>query len=222
MPRKAVFAILNGTVIAIYGTNIQIIIKKFSFPDNICYICNRTNNLNSLNKRIIIIILAAICSLLGTAQKRERTPVQKGKASYYSKRFHGRRTASGERLHPDSLTCAHRNYPFGTLLKVKYLGNGREIVVKVNDRGPFKRGRVIDLSYRAAKELGMLAQGVGAVEVSVYHPEKGVPFQQDYELPELDFSTFDGWKPDANLNLNAEPLETKDKETVPERFIKKK
>ena len=89
----------------------------------------------------------------------------RGKASYYSKQATGARTASGERLHHDSLTCAHRSYPFGTLLKVKNLSNGREVVVKVTDRGPFGRGRIIDLSWGAAKALGMLAQGVAVVEV---------------------------------------------------------
>lgn len=89
----------------------------------------------------------------------------RGKASYYSKRATGSRTASGERVHHDSLTCAHRSYPFGTLLKVTNLSNDKEVVVKVTDRGPFSRGRIIDLSYAAAIELGMLAQGVAIVEV---------------------------------------------------------
>jgi rare lipoprotein A len=89
----------------------------------------------------------------------------RGKASYYSKRATGARTASGERLHHDSLTCAHRTYPFGTLLKVTNLANDREVVVRVTDRGPHIRGRIIDLSYGAAKQLGMLAQGIGVVDV---------------------------------------------------------
>ncbi|MGI6242990.1 MAG: septal ring lytic transglycosylase RlpA family protein [Prevotella sp.] len=89
----------------------------------------------------------------------------RGKASYYSKKVTGARTASGERLHHDSLTCAHRTYPFGTLLKVTNLANDRTVIVKVTDRGPFVRGRIIDLSYKAAEELGMLAQGIGMVEV---------------------------------------------------------
>ncbi|MBF0965366.1 MAG: septal ring lytic transglycosylase RlpA family protein, partial [Alloprevotella sp.] len=76
---------------------------------------------------------------------------QKGKATFYSKRATGARTASGERLHHDSLTCAHRTYPFGTLLKVTNLNNGNTVVVRVTDRGPFAKGRIIDLSYAAAK-----------------------------------------------------------------------
>lgn len=177
---------------------------------------------NPLRHRILIIIIAFLCSITTTAQTAKRPTTQQGKASYYSKKFHGRRTASGERIHTDSLTCAHRSYPFGTLLKVKHLGNGREVIVKVNDRGPYSRGRVIDLSYRAAKELGMLAQGIGTVEVSLYHPDKGVPFTlDDYELPEMEFSVFEGWAPDATLNINSEPLETKDKEPTHPRKYKK-
>ena len=90
---------------------------------------------------------------------------QHGKASFYSKRWTGRKTASGERLHHDSMTCAHRTYPFGTLLRVTHSGNQRQVVVRVNDRGPFGKGRIIDLSWGAAKQLGMLSQGVAKVIV---------------------------------------------------------
>ena len=89
--------------------------------------------------------------------------IQVGKASYYSKRATGRMTASGDRLHHDSLTCAHRCYPFGTLLQVTNPSNGRMIVVRVNDRGPFVRGRIVDLSWAAAKVLGILSTGVANV-----------------------------------------------------------
>ena len=90
---------------------------------------------------------------------------QRGKATYYSKRATGSRTANGDRLHHDSMTCAHRTFPFGTLLKVTNTQNGRTVVVRVNDRGPFIRGRIIDLSWGAARELGILSQGVAAVTV---------------------------------------------------------
>ncbi len=91
---------------------------------------------------------------------------QRGKASFYSRQATGARTSSGERLHHRDFTCAHRTHPFGTLLKVKNLNNGKEVVVRVNDRGPFGRGRIVDLSWGAAKALGMLSQGVVAVEVT--------------------------------------------------------
>ena len=90
----------------------------------------------------------------------------KGKASYYGNSVHGRRTSDGSRYHKDSLTCAHRTLPFGTLLRVRNLQNGREVVVRVTDRGPFVKGRIVDLSMAAAKQLGMVAQGVARVEVT--------------------------------------------------------
>ena len=71
---------------------------------------------------------------------------QSGKATFYAKRATGARTANGERLHHDSMTCAHRTFPFGTLLQVMNPKNGKSVVVRVNDRGPFVRGRIIDLS----------------------------------------------------------------------------
>lgn len=117
---------------------------------------------------------------------------QKGKASYYSKRATGARTSSGERLHHDSLTCAHRTYPFGTMLKVTDPSTGKSVVVRVTDRGPFGRGRIIDLSWRAAKELGILTRGVAMVEVERVN-ETIVPFKPstDNTLPELDFESTD-------------------------------
>ena len=88
-----------------------------------------------------------------------------GKASYYGNSLHGRRTSDGSRYHKDSLTCAHRTLPFGTMLKVRNVKNGKEVIVKVTDRGPFCKGRVVDLSMAAAKELGMVASGVVPVQV---------------------------------------------------------
>ena len=93
--------------------------------------------------------------------------MQTGKASYYAKRATGARTANGERLHHDSMTCAHLTHPFGTLLLVTNLSNGRSVVVRVNDRGPYTRGRIIDLSWGAAKEIGMLVKGVTPVTVEM-------------------------------------------------------
>lgn len=88
-----------------------------------------------------------------------------GKASFYADKFHGRLTASGEVFHQDSLTCAHKNLPFNTLLQVVNLRNGKKVVVRVNDRGPFKAGRIIDLSKAAARTLDM--EGAGVTEVRV-------------------------------------------------------
>ena len=88
-----------------------------------------------------------------------------GKASYYGSRHHGRRTASGERFDQHALTAAHRTLPFGTWVKVTNLNNDRTVVVRVNDRGPHVRGRIIDLSREAAERLGMLRAGVAPVRV---------------------------------------------------------
>lgn len=113
--------------------------------------------------------------------------IQHGKASFYSKRATGARTSSGERLHHDSLTCAHRTHPFGTLLKVTNERNGREVIVRVTDRGPHTRGRIIDLSHAAAEELGIINQGVAVVKVEPVRKTK-VPFKPEPEsIPEIDF-----------------------------------
>ena len=111
---------------------------------------------------------------------------QTGKASYYAKRATGSRTANGEKLHHDSLTCAHRTYPFGTLLHVKNPANDQEVVVRVNDRGPFVRGRIIDLSWGAAKALGILAQGIATVVVEPL-VEFRIPMRSEevLELPKI-------------------------------------
>lgn len=91
--------------------------------------------------------------------------VQVGLASYYGPRHHGRRTASGARFDMHALTCAHRSAPFGSRLRVTALESGRSVVVTVTDRGPFARGRVVDLSVAAARELGMIEDGVVKVRV---------------------------------------------------------
>lgn len=88
-----------------------------------------------------------------------------GKASYYASRHHGRRTASGERLNNNALTAAHRELPFGTQVRVTNLSNERSVVVRITDRGPHGRGRLIDLSQAAARQLGMLRAGVATVRV---------------------------------------------------------
>lgn len=91
---------------------------------------------------------------------------QTGNASYYSSKLKGRKVSDGSRYHPDSLTCAHKTADFGTLFWVKNLKNGESTVVKVTDRGPHGRGRIIDVSYKAAKELGMLADGIAKVKIT--------------------------------------------------------
>ena len=93
---------------------------------------------------------------------------ERGNASYYHKKLHGRRTASGLIYHKDSMTCAHRTLPFGTLLLVKNPQNNKQIVVKVTDRGPFRKKFTLDLSHKAAKELDIIQKGYATVEFSLY------------------------------------------------------
>ncbi len=91
--------------------------------------------------------------------------VQVGIASWYGPGFHGSRTASGEIYNMYKLTAAHKTLPLGTYVKVINLENGRSVIVKINDRGPFVPGRIIDLSYAAAKKLGMLKKGTAKVKI---------------------------------------------------------
>ena len=90
-----------------------------------------------------------------------------GQASWYGPGFHGRLTANGERYNQNALTAAHRNLRFGTRVKVTNLNNGRSVVVRINDRGPYARGRVIDVSAAAARTLGMVKSGVAPVSVTI-------------------------------------------------------
>lgn len=92
-----------------------------------------------------------------------------GKATYYN--LHGRKTASGEIFNKHALTCAHRTLPFGTILEVTNKNNGKKVQVKVTDRGPYGKGKIIDLSYEAAKRLDMLKSGVVNVEIKVIKHE---------------------------------------------------
>ena len=95
---------------------------------------------------------------------------QEGFASWYGPGFHGRKTASGERFNTHDLTCAHKTLPFGTRVKVTNLDNGQELILTVNDRGPFIRGRIIDLSHKAAQELDVLKTGVAKVKIETVPP----------------------------------------------------
>lgn len=90
-----------------------------------------------------------------------------GIASWYGPGFHGRRTASGETFNQNALTAAHRSLPFGTQVKVTNLNNGRSVVVRINDRGPFTRGRIVDLSSGAARAIGLKSSGVAPVRLQV-------------------------------------------------------
>jgi expansin (peptidoglycan-binding protein) len=90
-----------------------------------------------------------------------------GEASWYGPQFHGEATASGEIFDMHNLTAAHRTLPLGSYVQVRNLDNGRTVVVKINDRGPYAKGRSIDLSYAAAERLGMVRDGEAPVEITL-------------------------------------------------------
>ena len=90
-----------------------------------------------------------------------------GYASYYADKYHGRQTANGEIFNMHDYTAAHRNLPFGTVLMVTNTENGKKVKVRVNDRGPFVKGRILDLSLQAAKDIGLIKTGVAKVNIKI-------------------------------------------------------
>ena len=97
----------------------------------------------------------------------EETEIGGGMASYYGNELAGNRTASGERFDPGQLTAAHRSLPFGSMVRVTNTSNGDSVIVRINDRGPFAHGRVIDVSQAAAREIGMHRSGTAKVSVAL-------------------------------------------------------
>ncbi len=119
-----------------------------------------------------LVITALLILTAGCAKPRVSPPTKKvfiGYASWYGPGFHGRRTASGEIFNMYDYTAAHRTLPFGTRVKVTNLKNGRSVIVRINDRGPARKNRIIDLSYQAAKKIGMIRDGIVKVRVEVIH-----------------------------------------------------
>jgi rare lipoprotein A len=106
-------------------------------------------------------------TLLSCPQARRYQEV--GTASWYGREHHGRRTASGQAFNMYGLTAAHRTLPFGSRIRVTNVGNGRSVVVTVNDRGPFIKGRFLDVSYRAARDLDFVRAGITRVKVQSVH-----------------------------------------------------
>lgn len=120
------------------------------------------------NKILTALIVAVLVSLPMSASARVTEGfTQKGVASYYHDSLHGRKTASGEVYNKRIVSAAHKTLPLGTKVRVTKAGSGKSIVVRINDRGPFVKGRIIDLSRRAAKDLGIINSGLAKVEVEV-------------------------------------------------------
>lgn len=127
------------------------------------------------------LILFALIALAGACAGR-RAPAtapaagrhtETGLASWYGRAHHGKRTASGERFDMHDFTAAHRTLAFGSIVRVTNLKSGRSVKVRINDRGPFRDGRIIDLSYAAARKLGMVRRGTTRVEITMI--ERGPP-----------------------------------------------
>jgi rare lipoprotein A len=116
-------------------------------------------------KSIVLVLILSFFSSLSSFSV-ENYP-QYGNASWYGGPLHGKKTASGERFDMYSFTGAHRELPFGTIIRVTNLRNGKEVYIKVNDRGPFVKGRIVDLSHAAAKAIGFYRRGVIRVKIEV-------------------------------------------------------
>ena len=116
---------------------------------------------------LLALAVLALTLPFGAAQAR----VQEGVVSWYGAQFHDRKTASGERFDSGALTMAHPKLPFGTMVRVTNLRNGRSVVVRVNDRGPFVGKRIADLSQAAASEIGMMRRGVARARIEVLERE---------------------------------------------------
>ncbi|HYF22809.1 MAG TPA: septal ring lytic transglycosylase RlpA family protein [Caulobacteraceae bacterium] len=120
-----------------------------------------------------ILTLALASGFASQAAAQSKPFAKTGAASWYGQAFQGRKTASGERFDMREMTAAHRTLPFGTRLEVTNLANGRTVVVRVNDRGPFSGGRILDLSHAAAEKLGFVDQGAAKVAVRLLGEEVG-------------------------------------------------
>lgn len=107
---------------------------------------------------------------------------QTGMASWYGREFNGKKTASGERFNMNELTAAHKTLPFGTLVRVKNFDNGKTVTVRINDRGPYRGKRIIDLSYGAARKVGMLKYGEAQVGIAVLRKGEGADYDRNDEL----------------------------------------
>jgi rare lipoprotein A len=128
-----------------------------------------------------IVVLFTGCGAVHNAQMSEMGKIQFGVASWYSNDFHGSRTSSGEKYDKDSFTAAHRMLPYGTIIKVTNTKNGRSAYVRVNDRGPHKASRKIDMSYAAAKKIGMINDGVARVRLEIMDDKFAVKLYEQQE-----------------------------------------
>ena len=135
---------------------------------------NKLKHMNKLNLIFVALILNLLvgCSSASAVSQDKtisysRTHQLTGKASWYSQKFHGKRTASGERYNKGAYTAAHKSLPFGTIVRVTNTANAKKVDVKINDRGPFVKGRVIDLSQEAFEQIGSVKKGVVPIKIEI-------------------------------------------------------
>lgn len=140
-------------------------------------------------KRFNLIFIAFILNLLvgcssASAMSQDKTKSYSrshkltGQASLYSKKFHGKRTASGERYNKAAYTAAHKSLPFGTIVRVTNTANDKKVDVKINDRGPFVKGRVIDLSRKAFEQIGDIEKGVAPIKIEILDDDNTFRYKQ--------------------------------------------
>ncbi len=123
-----------------------------------------------MNAKLLYVAVLVVCiTCLSSCGK---FITETGKASYYGDDFNGRKTANGQTFNKNALTAAHKTLPFGTVVKVTNLSNGKTITVTINDRGPYAKGRIIDLSEKAAASIDMLNQGVAQVQLKYKRKKK--------------------------------------------------
>ena len=142
---------------------------------------------------------------------------ERGIASWYGKKFHGRKTSSGEIYNMYAMTAAHKTLPMGTRLRVSNLNTNKTVIVRVNDRGPFVRGRIIDLSYSAAKEIDMISTGTAPVEIAVIESDTKVQTNKASTAPDHPTDYYSGnftfqigaFKDKSNAERLKQQLETK-------------
>lgn len=132
--------------------------------------------------RILTIAIFAIACSPDLFAQVSLGKTETGSASYYSTNLHGKRTSFGEIYKSNELSVAHRTYPYNTMLEVKNLDNNESVIVRVNDRGPFADNRLIDLSKKAAAQIGILEEGVGNVSVKVIGMEGMILLDEDEEI----------------------------------------
>ena len=129
---------------------------------------NATTRTSIFSNRLHLGALMVVLTVMGCGAPVTRSlATEEGVASYYGSEFHGRRTSNGESFDKNGMTAAHRTLPFNSILRVTNLSNGKNVEVRVNDRGPVKPERIIDLTYAAAKEIDMVRAGLVRVRVEV-------------------------------------------------------